>query len=50
MSTISIDWDRNLNPEELDKASKKASQRDTFMKFAATPSDKVTTSATINIA
>ena len=50
MNTISIDWDRNLNPEELDKASKKAAQRATFKKFVVTSTDEVSTTPTIGIA
>ena len=50
MNIISIDWDRNLNPEKLDRASEKAAQRATFKKFVVTSTDEVTTTSTIGIA
>ena len=50
MTSIHIDWDRNLSPEKLDRASEKAAQRATFKKFVATSTDEVATTPTIGIA
>ena len=47
---VNIEDDGFLNPEELDKASKKAAQRATFKKFVVTSTDEVSTTPTIGIA
>lgn len=48
MTSISIAWDINLNPEDVDAASKKVAQKATFEKFVV--SNVKPTASTIKIA
>ena len=50
MTSIHIDWDRNLSPEKLDRASEKAAQRATFKKFVAASTSEEATLPKIGIA
>ena len=50
MTSIHIDWDRNLSPEKLNRASEKAAQRATFKKLVVTSTSEEATMPTISIA
>ena len=50
MTSIHIDWDRNLSPEKLNRASEKAAQRATFKKLVASTTTEEATTPSIGIA